>query len=125
MHFHDPFDLAHGIEIDTNHDDQGCTSEQHSNGSGEVEELLYDRRYERNEGKEESSWENDTIENLSKVLLQSLGSDSRNRSTIFSDLFGHLNWVQTDLSIEKSKSNDQQGVDHQIGGALRVKPIRN
>ena len=66
--------LRHRIEVDSDHDEQGSTSHQVSYLDGEIEKVLHERRNDRDEGKEESTRQDDPSENPVQIFFELVNS---------------------------------------------------
>ena len=73
MQLHKRVKLTDCLQTYTNHENERCTAEEHCNISREVEELLYQSRNQSDECKKKRTGQNDSVENLSKILLHISG----------------------------------------------------
>ena len=72
MHSQVSLYLGHGVEIHTNHNQQRRAAHEKGYFQGEVEQSLYDCRYDSNECKEERPRQNDSREDPIEILFHFL-----------------------------------------------------
>ena len=116
-HHHLRFKVLNRIKCNADHNEYRGTAEGDVDGA----DVSDDDRKDGDNAEEESSQQGDTGEYLGKEVGSGLsGTDTGNRTAVFTDVVSDLHRIVLNLSIEVSEGDDHYEVEYRVKEAPRA-----
>ena len=119
VHFEQGFNLAHRIQIDTDHNDQRRSAHQHSDGLRKPENRLNKGRQYRDNAQKDCAGQYEPIQYPLQVFFRFIRTHAGNGASVFPDVFCNFRGVQRYLSVEVCKKDDKDDEQNIIPYSVR------